>query len=116
MHEIIFRLIRCLFTTVLLELFAGFFLGVREKRKLAIVALMNCATNPLVVFTLSLIPFLGIYAYSMVLLLFLEFFAFCVEGVVYKHVGFEKPFFTSLVLNAVSFFGDFLLRFLFTFI
>lgn len=105
MLHIFIRLITNLSVTLLFEVPLAWCFGVREKQKLAVVTLINCATNPVVNFTLSLIPFFGIYAYSLGILFVLEILSFLIEGMVYRCFSIKHAFLLSFILNFASFFG-----------
>lgn len=111
MTDLVSRLFFSLAVTLAAELTAAYIMHIREKRALTVVALINIATNPPLVFSLALIPFLKLYAISNWLLVLLEVCAFLIEGAVYKYSNFQKPFWISFVLNIVSFVGGLLLRF-----
>lgn len=110
MLKIAIRLLTNLSITLFFEVPLAWCLGVRERKNLSVVALINCATNPVVNFTLALIPFFGIYAYSMGILLVLELLSFLVEGIVYKCFSIKHAFVLSFILNFVSYFGGQLLH------
>lgn len=110
MLHIFTRLLLNLFITLLFEVPLAWCLGVRKKGDLAVLSLINCATNPVVNFTLSLIPFLGIYTYSTAILILLELLSFLIEGMVYKWFSIKHAFFLSFILNFVSYFGGQLLH------
>ncbi len=105
MDRILIRLLTNLSVTLLFEIPLAWCLGVRGRKDLLAVALINCATNPVVNFTLSLIPFLGIYAYSVGMLIVLELLSFLVEGIVYRCFSIKRAFLLSFILNFASFFG-----------
>lgn len=110
MGAILQRILICLVYTEASELAVAALLRVRTKKDFLVIGLINLATNPLVTYALTLIPFLGIYPYSMWILMGLEVFAVVTEGMVYRYSGMKKPFLLSLVLNAVSYFSGLLIR------
>ncbi len=105
MGAIMQRILTCLIFTEVLELSAAALCRVRKRKEFWMIGLVNLATNPIVTFSLTLIPFFRIYAYSVWILAGLELFAFVAEGCVYQYSGMKKPFLLSVVLNAVSYFG-----------
>ncbi len=110
MDAILVRILTCLIYTEVLELSAAALCRVRKKQDFLVVALINLATNPIVTFVLTLIPFFRIYAYSGWILLGMELFAFVTEGCIYRYSRLSRPFLLSAVLNAVSYFGGLVIR------
>lgn len=110
MGAIVQRILTCLLYTEVLELSSAALCRVRKKKDLLVIALINLATNPVVTFSLSLIPFFGIYAYSGWILAGLELSVFITEGFVYRYAGIKKPFLLSAVFNAASYFGGLVIR------
>jgi hypothetical protein len=101
-----FIMLKCLFFTILIEIVVGLIIGIRNKRDLLIILLVNVFTNPLVT---SIPTFIYIswgstpYIISLILL---ELFAFVSEGFIYKKVlNYKKinPFIISLILNLSSY-------------
>ncbi len=105
MKTIVIRLVVSLLLTLVFEILAARLMGVRHKRDLVTVGLINCATNPPLVFLLSLIPFFGIYGIAQKLLLVLELLVTGIEGFVYRLCALKRPFLLSLVLNIASYVG-----------
>lgn len=90
--------------TVAVECTAAFLLGLRDKRSLLMVFLANVITNPVVVYTMSLLHLYGVGAERQILLL-LEIAAVGVEALIYvRAFGHgRKALSLSLLLNAASF-------------
>ena len=94
----------CLVSTVLIECALAFLLKVRKGKHLAIVALVNTATNPMLVSLCYGAAFrFGPPAYYPVMAL-LELLVFLIEGCVYRSFlpGQRHPFLLSLALNVGS--------------
>lgn len=115
MTAMIMRMLRPLLVTLILEIFAAILWGVREKRNLLVVALVNCITNP----GLNLFLLVGgiYFPYSVVriFLLGMELLIVLAEGCLFRSFleKVKHPFLFSCCLNCVSFFmGGILLRFL----
>ncbi|MBR0086586.1 MAG: hypothetical protein IJL98_02475 [Lachnospiraceae bacterium] len=93
--------------TLLFEMTLAFILGVREKRSLAVVFLVNVLTNPAAVF-LSYAVSVYAYRFLVPVQLFSEVLVVLIEGIIYN--GFDirgrrvkNPFLLSLILNAFSY-------------
>jgi hypothetical protein len=97
---------RCLILTVLCETIFAIIIGVRKKRDIVNIILVNIMTNPpLVSITFACNIFYGIQARN-ILLTILEIAVVFIEGFVYyKYLDFKKinPFILALLLNAVSY-------------
>ena len=99
--------------TLILELAAALLLGIRHRRDLAVVALVNVVTNPLVVLTLNLFLFTAQSAPPWYLTAGLELAAWLAEAFFYRTCLSRKPldpFLLSLILNSISYLGGLLLR------
>ena len=96
--ELLIRsLIVSLALTLMLELGFALILGVRGRRNLALVALVNVLTNPPVVLLCSLFP-------TPQLTIAAEFSAVFIEGVIYRAgTDFRRPMLFSLSANAFSY-------------
>lgn len=96
--ELLIRsLIVSLALTLMLELGFALILGVRGRRNLALVALVNVLTNPPVVLLYSLFP-------SPLLTIAAELSAVFIEGVIYRAgTDFRRPMLFSLSANAFSY-------------
>ncbi len=97
---------RCLILTIIIEVIVGIILGIRNKKDILNVILVNVVTNPIVVSFPILIYLLFGYNYEMLSLYILEIVTLFVEGFIYKKVLIYKktnPFLISLILNLSSY-------------
>ena len=99
-------MVRCLLLTIIIELILALILGVRDKKDIVNVILVNVITNPIVVLIpiIIYIKFGGLF--SRISLLILEVLTVVVEGLIYKKVLKYKKinwFLLSLILNVASF-------------
>ena len=99
-------IIRCLLTTIAVELIIALLLGIKNKVDLINIILVNILTNPVVV----VIPMYFNLQYGLVgrniCLYILEILAVIVEGFIYfKYFDYKKinPFLISLILNVCSY-------------
>lgn len=96
----------CLVSTIVIEILVSFFIGVRDKKDVFNVLLVNVLTNPLVVSISYLVNLrYGLFRKNIVLI-FLELFAFLIEGFIYKRVLEYKKingYLVSLILNIISY-------------
>ena len=100
-------MVRCLLVTIVVEIVVGIICGIRDKKDILNVLLVNVLTNPLVV---SLPIFImiryGIRA-RYISLIVLEVLTVIIEGFIYKKVlKYMKinPYILSLILNLGSYF------------
>ena len=101
-----FIMLKCLFFTILIEIVVGLIIGIRNKRDLLIILLVNVFTNPLVTSIPTLIYISWGSTPYIISLILLELFAFVSEGFIYKKVlNYKKinPFIISLILNLSSY-------------
>lgn len=99
-------IVKCMFYTALFETVFAYIIGVRKKKDVINVILINCLTNPFV----SLVPvlfniYVGITARN-IMLLILEILTVLGEGLFYKKVlNYKKinPYLLSLILNGFSY-------------
>ena len=99
-------MIKCLILTIIIETIVALIIGIRNKRDIINVILVNILTNPLVV----TLPFL---AYQVInknvykpTLYVLEILVLFVEGFIYHKVLIFKrinPYIISLLLNVTSY-------------
>lgn len=96
----------CLLMTILIEVILSLILGVRDKKDILNIILVNVLTNPLV----TSIPILVLVTIGwkerIIMLIILELLTFIVEGLIYyKTLKFKKinPFLLSLILNGASY-------------
>lgn len=96
-----------LLCTIVIEVIFGFAFGIRKKRDLLNIILVNILTNPLLVsltFSINILYGLRIYYKFLIML---EILVVLVEGLVYKkNLEFRKinVFVFSLILNCCSYF------------
>lgn len=99
-------MLECLVWTIGLEVLLAIILGIRKKKDIFNIMLVNILTNPLVVsISVAINIFYGLQARH-ISMIFLEIFAFFVEAKIYKNViEYKKinPYLLSLLLNAFSF-------------
>lgn len=105
-ENIVFSFFSCLCITIIVELVIGFFCGVRKKKDILLIILVNIITNPMVVFVVNLFKIFS-PRYVIVILIVLEVSAFVIEGIIYKKYLKKdtNPFFLSLVANFSSYLG-----------
>ena len=99
-------MLRCLILTIIIELIIGIILGVRDKKDLLNILLVNVITNPIVVSIPILIYLYYGYKYEIISLYVLEILTVIVEGFIYsKTLKYKKinPFLLSLLLNLSSY-------------
>ena len=102
-NNIPYILLYCLSLTTIIECIGAFILGVRYKKDLINIVLVNILTNPVLVMLLICCNSKEMYVF---LLIILEILAFLIEGIIYKKVLFYKkikPFVLSLILNIMSY-------------
>lgn len=101
-------MITCLLLTIIIEVVIALILGVRDKKDLLNIVLVNILTNPLVV----VIPIYFNYEYGLlgrnISLFILEILAFAIEGLIYiKVLNYKRinGLLLSLILNLASYFS-----------
>lgn len=106
-NELPFVMIRCLVATIVIELLVAVILGIKNKKDLLNVILVNTLTNPIV----ASIPVYFNIKYGIlqrnISLGILEIVAVISEGYIYKKVFVYKkinPFIVSIILNISSYF------------
>ena len=99
-------MIECLLSTIIIECIIGYIIGIRNKKDILNITLVNIMTNPIVVS----FPVYLMIRYSIgvrnISLLILEILAVLVEGFTYSKVlKYKKinPFIISLILNLGSY-------------
>ena len=105
-------MIRCLLFTIIIEVIVATIIGVRNKKDILNIILVNTLTNPIVV----TIPVYFNIKYGIlernISLYSLEIITVIIEGYIYKKVlKYKKisPFITSLLLNISSYLiGEFI--------
>ena len=99
-------MIRCLLLTILIEGIIALIIGIRDKKDLLNVALVNILTNPIVVSVPIFVMVFIRVSYRYYTLYILEILAFITEGFVYSKVlKYKKinPYLVSLILNLGSY-------------
>ena len=117
LDELPIIMIKCLLCTIIIECIIGYIIGIRNKKDILNIILVNILTNPIVV---SIPVYLMIRYKSINLrynsLLVLEILTFLVEGFIYSKVlKYKKinPFLISLILNLGSYFiGEIINKFI----
>lgn len=97
---------RCLILTIIIELVLALILGIRNKKNIINVILVNVITNPIVVLTPILIYLKFGHTMEIISIIVLEVLTVIVEGLIYKKVlDYKKinPILLSLILNAASY-------------
>lgn len=108
MLELMAPILKALALTVLIEVPAAWLLGVRDRVDLALTALINCVTNPIVNFLLLVVNLFapGGGAARIAVIAVLEIGAVVSEGLFYRRsLAYRKlhPMLLSLILNGLSF-------------
>ena len=115
-NELPILMVRSLMCTIIIELLIAIILGIKNKKDILNVILVNIITNPLV----AVIPVYFNFFYSLkmrnTVLIILEILTLIFEGDIYKkYLNYKKinPFLISLILNCSSYFiGELINRFL----
>ncbi len=109
-------MLRSLLFTIIIEMLVALIIGIRNKKDIINILLVNLLTNPIV----TSIPivfnvYFGILSRNIVLYT-LEILTFLIEGIIYfKTIKYRKinPFIISLILNISSYFiGELLNKYL----
>lgn len=97
----------CLILTIIIEILTGIICGIRSKKDIINILLVNVLTNPIVVS----LPFYMMLRYGLkaryTAMIVLEILTVFVEGLVYSKVleyKKIKPFLIALILNVSSYF------------
>lgn len=96
----------CLSSTIVIELIMSLLLGIRNKKDILNVILVNIMTNPLIVSILMYITYNRLFN-TTISIIILEILVILTEGFTYKKVlTFDKinPYVLSLILNISSYF------------
>ena len=104
-NSIPFILIKCLLLTIIIELIVALILGVRDKKDILNIILVNVITNPIIVMSQILLYLKFGYKIEIIGVAILEVLVVPVEGLIYKKVlKYNKinPILLSLILNASS--------------
>lgn len=105
-NELPLIMLICLSSTIVIELIMSLLLGIRNKKDILNVILVNIMTNPLVVSILMYITYNRLFN-TTISIIILEILVILTEGFTYKKVlTFDKinPYVLSLILNISSYF------------
>lgn len=105
-NELPLIMLICLSSTIVIELIMSLLLGMRNKKDILNVILVNIMTNPLVVSILMYITYNRLLN-TTISIIILEILVILTEGFTYKKVlTFDKinPYVLSLILNISSYF------------
>lgn len=105
-NELPLIMLICLSSTIVIELIMSLLLGMRNKKDILNVILVNIMTNPLVVSILMYITYNRLFNITISIII-LEILVILTEGFTYKKVlTFDKinPYVLSLILNISSYF------------
>lgn len=105
-NELPLIMLICLSSTIMIELIMSLLLGIRNKKDILNVTLVNIMTNPLVVSILMYITYNRLFN-TTISIIILEILVILTEGFTYKKVlTFDKinPYVLSLILNISSYF------------
>jgi len=102
----IIYMLLCLFSTIIIEVLVAILCGVRDKKDILNIILVNAFTNPLVVSISNYANFAIGYENSYIVLFLMEIFAVIFEGYTYKKFFKYKKieaYRFSLILNVCSY-------------
>ena len=105
-NELPLIMLICVSSTIVIELIMSLLLGIRNKKDILNVILVNIMTNPLVVSILMYITYYRLFN-TTISIIILEILVILTEGFTYKKVlTFDKinPYVLSLILNISSYF------------
>lgn len=105
-NELPLIMLICLISTIVIEHIMSLLLGIRNKKDILNVILVNIMTNPLVVSILMYITYNRLFN-TTISIIILEILVILTEGFTYKKVlTFDKinPYVLSLILNISSYF------------
>lgn len=105
-NELPLIMLICLSSTIVIELIMSLLLGIRNKKDILNVILVNIMTNPLIVSILMYITYNRLFN-TTISIIILEILVVLTEGFTYKKVlTFDKinPYVLSLILNITSYF------------
>lgn len=105
-NELPLIMLICLSSTIVIELIMSLLLGIRNKKDILNVILVNIMTNPLVVSIHMYITYNRLFN-TTISIIILEILVVLTEGFAYKKVlTFNKinPYILSLILNISSYF------------
>ncbi len=96
----------CLLLTIIFEVVIGLIIGIRNKKDILNIILVNMLTNPLVTSIPTAFLFYFSPLVSNISLVILEILTVIVEGFIYKKVFMYKrinPYLISIILNGCSY-------------
>ena len=99
-------MLKCLLLTIFIEVIVGILIGIRNKKDILNIVLVNILTNPLVVSIPIYVLVKYGYNYQIISLVILEVLTVIIEGFIYFNVLIYKkinPFIISLILNLSSY-------------
>lgn len=99
-------MIKCLLCTIVIECIIGIIIGIRSKKDIINIILVNVLTNPIVVSLPIYVMIRSNITTRIRTLFILEILAVLIEGFIYSKVLNYKrinPFFISLILNLGSY-------------
>lgn len=105
-NELPLIMLICLSSTIVIELIMSLLFGIRNKKDILNVILVNIMTNPLIVSILMYITYNRLFN-TTISIIILEILVVLTEGFTYKKVlTFDKinPYVLSLILNIASYF------------
>lgn len=105
-NELPLIMLICFSSTIVIELIMSLLIGIRNKKDILNVILVNIMTNPLVVSILMYITYNRLFN-TTISIIILEILVILTEGFAYKKVlTFDKinPYVLSLILNISSYF------------
>lgn len=93
-----------LLLTLILEACLAFFFGIKDKKDIVLLVLVNILTNPLVVMSYYLVVHYS-HINRIAVIIFLELMAILTEGYYYKTYGktFRRPILFALCANLFSY-------------
>lgn len=97
-----------LLLTECIESITAWCLGMRKKRNFLLIILVNCLTNPVVVYLIWIVRAYGRTneeVFSTVIYIMIEIFVVVIEGFIYRCYMKENkyPFLFSLCVNVISY-------------
>ncbi len=96
----------CLLLTIIFEVVIGLIIGIRNKKDILNIILVNMLTNPLVTSIPTALLFYFSPLVGNISLVILEILTVIVEGFIYKKVFMYKrinPYLISIILNGCSY-------------
>ena len=107
LNDLPYIMIKCLLCTIIIEVIIGIIVGIRDKKDIVNIILVNILTNPIVVS----LPIYIMMRYSMkaryYVLIILELLTVVVEGIIYSRVLKYKKmnsYLIAIILNIGSYF------------